>query len=226
MGRRPFQAVRHEISAASLRASGPPIDWATEIVIVAALGRQPTLSYKVYLSLSEEPTGLHVLVHERQPGPDEDQLTAISYPTVLAIVRTDAIDVAFHLQPPVQDRTHTRAGNEATRGVRPVAVGTPRSPAAVTTNAGAGGGVLEGGAGHSTDRRPRNAAVLVMLELPDQSQRVAMQYRQEHPTEQAPRRRTDPHIVGSQDVRDGVESRCRAPTRCLTFPTHLIRATG
>jgi len=80
----------------------PPIDWATEIVIVAALGPRATLSYKVYLSLSEEPTGLHVLVHERQPGSDEDQLTAISHPTVLAIVRTDAIDVAFHLQPPVE----------------------------------------------------------------------------------------------------------------------------
>ena len=52
--------------------------------------------------MSEEPRGLHVLVHERQPGSDEMQLTAISYPTVLAIVRTDAIDVAFHLQPPVE----------------------------------------------------------------------------------------------------------------------------
>ena len=68
----------------------------------AALGQRATLSYQVYLSLSEEPTGLHVLVHESQPGSDEDQLTAISYPTVLAIVRTNAIDVAFHLQPPVQ----------------------------------------------------------------------------------------------------------------------------
>jgi hypothetical protein len=80
----------------------PPIDWATEIIIVAALGQRATLSYRVYLSLSEEPTGLHVLIHESQPGSDEDQLTAISYPTVLAIVRTDAIDVAFHVQPPVE----------------------------------------------------------------------------------------------------------------------------
>lgn len=85
----------------------PPIDWATEVVIVAALGQRPTLSYKVYLSLSEEPTGLHVLIHERQPGSDEDQLTAISYPTVLAIVRTDGTDVTFHLQPPVERYTPT-----------------------------------------------------------------------------------------------------------------------
>jgi hypothetical protein len=80
----------------------PPIDWATEIVIVAALGQRATLSYDVQLSLSEEPTGLQVLVHERQPRSDEAQLEAISYPTVLAIVRTDAIDVAFHLLPPVE----------------------------------------------------------------------------------------------------------------------------
>jgi hypothetical protein len=49
-----------------------------------------------------EAVPLIVLVHERQPKSNEYGLPANSHPTVLAIVRSDAIEVAFHLQAPVK----------------------------------------------------------------------------------------------------------------------------
>ncbi|HEY2794653.1 MAG TPA: hypothetical protein VGJ28_19990 [Micromonosporaceae bacterium] len=78
----------------------PPIDWATEIVVVAALGARSNGCYGVYLSLSEELDCLHVLVHEQTPAPDWVCTAAITHPTMLAIVRTEAGGVVFHVPPP------------------------------------------------------------------------------------------------------------------------------
>lgn len=80
----------------------PAVDWAREFIIVAALGARPTLNgYAIYLSLSEDPHGLHVLVHEGLPDPHLVQLPAVGYPSVLLAVETAATDIAFHIQHPV-----------------------------------------------------------------------------------------------------------------------------
>lgn len=85
-------ATGHETPAPPI----PALDFASEMVIVAAMGSRPSGGYAIAIeSVQESAAGLHVSVMESSPGPQCMVLTVITAPVVAVRVPRRDGPVAF-----------------------------------------------------------------------------------------------------------------------------------
>ena len=74
----------------------PPIDFAREMVVVAALGSRPTAGYDIVIEgAARDSTGLEVAVRRTSPGAGCPVLAVVTQPVDLARVPTLAVDTRF-----------------------------------------------------------------------------------------------------------------------------------
>jgi protease stability complex PrcB-like protein len=74
----------------------PPIDFAREMVVVAALGSRPTAGYDIVIEgAARDSAGLEVAVRRTSPGAGCPVLAVVTQPVDLARVPTLAVDTRF-----------------------------------------------------------------------------------------------------------------------------------